>query len=737
MTVQLHNGVVADNPVALIDRIRVSVPDLTSADRKTFGPMAFDPTVSGNGGTRIPQRGDRAVIGIDDGTGEQWIVRWHRDDTTDPPYSESGGGGSSVSWPSGGDVGEVLGYVGPGTNDVAWVAGTPGPTGPAGSTGPTGSTGPQGPIGAEGPAGPIGPEGPQGISAGRIFYYDATDDSDVTGYKKMLDSPSPNPETTLSVACTGTSDVPIEEFVTNVGSPGVTDFPGGTAYRRFWVRVSNGAARLHWQVYIRSAAGVETLVRDEFSPSFSNTTVSLIEWVATSPSAGSMAITDRLVSKISAQRVSGPATVTATVHFEGSTHNSHIQTTISAGGIGPAGPAGPAGATGAAGTTGTQGPIGPGVKMKGQVATVGDLPIGSSGPVTAPTSLGNGNSAVNGTTASLTTTTAVAVGETILLTATMRASGRTFTSASDSAGNVYTIDLSFSGGGLALGIARSVATAPLPIGGTITVTFSGVPAVNSRFVSAVKAGVGLAIEDTDTATSTGGTYTTPALTATAPNRLLWGIALNGNSSAFTSTPTNSIVEVDDVLANASGYRLLSAAGNYVFSGTWSSNGTWAACAAMYYSTASISTNQQGDAYIVQADDSFWMWDGSAWVSGGSIKGSTGLAIATFRTSDGYAISGDLSSIVVVPDIHVAKTATQTVTLVSLIAKIESGTSIDVTVRRNGTAVGAARTVTTTKQTFTYSQALADGDALDLVFANPVGTPKDIGATLVTEQVVTG
>jgi hypothetical protein len=117
--------------------------------------------------------------------------------------------------------------------------------------------------------------------------------------------------------------------------------------------------------------------------------------------------------------------------------------------------------------------------------------------------------------------------------------------------------------------------------------------------------------------------------------------------------------------------------------------------------------------------------------------STGLAIATFRTSDGYAISGDLSSIVVVPDIHVAKTATQTVTLVSLIAKIESGTSIDVTVRRNGTAVGAARTVTTTKQTFTYSQALADGDALDLVFANPVGTPKDIGATLVTEQVVTG
>ena len=33
--------------------------------------------------------------------------------------------------------------------------------------------------------------------------------------------------------------------------------------------------------------------------------------------------------------------------------------------------------------------------------------------------------------------------------------------------------------------------------------------------------------------------------------------------------------------------------------------------------------RQGDAYIVQADDSFWMWDDTAWVSGGSIKGPKG------------------------------------------------------------------------------------------------------------------
>lgn len=37
----------------------------------------------------------------------------------------------------------------------------------------------------------------------------------------------------------------------------------------------------------------------------------------------------------------------------------------------------------------------------------------------------------------------------------------------------------------------------------------------------------------------------------------------------------------------------------------------------------VSGNTQGDAYIVQADDSLWIWDGTKWVSGGSIQGPPG------------------------------------------------------------------------------------------------------------------
>jgi hypothetical protein len=233
------------------------------------------------------------------------------------------------------------------------------------------------PAGPAGPTGATGPQGAAGISAGRIFYYDATDASDIAGYAKLLASPSVNPEKTVSVACTGVGvDFAVEEFATDPGVPGAVDYPAGTAYRRIYAHVNSGTARLHLRIYIRTAAGVETLVRDEVSPDFTDQTVALQEWVATALSGGAMAATDRIVNKISAQRVTGGGgTVTVTCHFEGSTTGSHIQTTISTGAVGPTGPTG---ATGPAGPTGATGPQG--IPGAGSVAgmTAGQIPIAAS-----------------------------------------------------------------------------------------------------------------------------------------------------------------------------------------------------------------------------------------------------------------------------------------------------------------------------------------------------------------------
>lgn len=76
MPVTFITGVVVDNPISDTDQIRVSSPNLTQQDRKTYGPFSFRPHVSGFGEIRFPSPGDPAIIGTDSETGDQWIVDW-------------------------------------------------------------------------------------------------------------------------------------------------------------------------------------------------------------------------------------------------------------------------------------------------------------------------------------------------------------------------------------------------------------------------------------------------------------------------------------------------------------------------------------------------------------------------------------------------------------------------------------------------------------------------------------
>jgi len=168
-----------------------------------------------------------------------------------------------------------------------------------------------------------------GGGGGRSFYFATSDASDIATYYTLLPMPSQGTERTLTAPCTGTSDFLLGSFITDPGVPGPLNVEAGSVSRRIYAATSAGVARLHLRVYIRNAAGVETLIRDEFSNSFVNSSAGLQEWLATVAAAGVLLPTDRVVAKLYAQRVSGAASITVTAYFEGTSHASYVQTTFS------------------------------------------------------------------------------------------------------------------------------------------------------------------------------------------------------------------------------------------------------------------------------------------------------------------------------------------------------------------------------------------------------------------------
>ena len=291
----------------------------------------------------LPPEGERGELVLTEDSGDLWS--WNTPANTGTPARGGPDQQDVYQWIN---VGHVVGPpgadgapgpMGPqGPIGETGAQGEPGLEGPEGPEGPPGDTGPQGPQGETGPA---GPQGAAGQSAGRIFYYAPSDASDISGYKTLLESPSPGAEVAIPVTCTGTADVLVGNFVTEPGVPGEVPWPAGTVFRRIFAAVSGGSARLHVEVYKRASNGAETLVRSEFSPPFTNTAAALQDWTVILPYPGiAMTATDRLVSKVYAARVSGPGSITVTCWFEGQ-YGSHIQTTISAGAQGPPGPPGP------------------------------------------------------------------------------------------------------------------------------------------------------------------------------------------------------------------------------------------------------------------------------------------------------------------------------------------------------------------------------------------------------------
>jgi hypothetical protein len=304
------------------------------------------------------------ILGSNGATGSQGIQG-----VTGPTGSQ---GIQGVTGPTGSQG--IQGVTGPtGSQGIQGIQGVTGPTGSQGIqgvTGPTGSqgiqgiqgvTGPTGSPGIQGNTGATGEQGIQGGNAGRIYYlWAGVTAAGFTGYKTASTSPSPNAITSITTAVSGTGDVFIASFITDVGEPGVYSLPTGIAERLIHVYQGgneNCIAKLNFRLLKRDLAGTETLLRNGYSENFSNQTKAELRWTVAYATAFSFLTTDRLVFEVYATRVSGPANFNVITSYEGD-DVSYVKTTISAGSVGPQGPTGPQGiqgVTGPIGATGSQG----------------------------------------------------------------------------------------------------------------------------------------------------------------------------------------------------------------------------------------------------------------------------------------------------------------------------------------------------------------------------------------------
>jgi hypothetical protein len=115
-----------------------------------------------------------------------------------------------------------------------------------------------------------------------------------------------------------------------------------------------------------------------------------------------------------------------------------------------------------------------------------------------------------------------------------------------------------------------------------------------------------------------------------------------------------------------------------------------------------------------------------------IQGPAGIT-RPFRLGHTFALLGDVTTVSSVPSMFVPLLGTQQAVLIGVRAKLGSGTSIGVQMRRNGGNVGGVITVTPTAATTALSVTLADGDEVSFVLSSPVGTPTNLSVTALLEH----
>lgn len=245
-----------------------------------------------------------------------------------------------------------------GMNGAAGSSGTSGTSGISqpGTPGTSGTSGTSG-VSNDGTSGTSGTSGVDGIATGRIYYFNNSDNSDVSPYKVLSDEPSIATLQTITVNLAGDQqDALVQEFLTP--EFGFTIIPSGI--QRFHFHALKPQQNDDIQVYatlqLANSAGVG------YSPIYA-TSSNVITWNdATTPSETyvdivfphtTVAATDRMIVKIYFS--SYVATAKSVNWYTQDGEYSYVTTSIAA----QSGTSGTSGVNGTSGTSGLDGSQGP------------------------------------------------------------------------------------------------------------------------------------------------------------------------------------------------------------------------------------------------------------------------------------------------------------------------------------------------------------------------------------------
>jgi len=206
--------------------------------------------------------------------------------------------------------------------------------------------------GTSGSSGSSGSSGTSGIASGKTYYLHE-ELSDSTGFERLLPFPADDPEKSdCALANSGSGEVLISQYITDVGDPGLGIIPAGLWEFSIWTTVDSAAgdSSVVARVYASDSTGETEL----FSVSTTTLTTSTPENFEIKVVQPSFTVTpeSRIIVRYFAITTSAPAR-TICVVYEGALHYSYIHTPLPV----SSGTSGTSGTSGSSGSSGTSGVI--------------------------------------------------------------------------------------------------------------------------------------------------------------------------------------------------------------------------------------------------------------------------------------------------------------------------------------------------------------------------------------------